>query len=341
MLRDSKPTIRSIAQKTGFSKATVANALNGTPTVAASTAKVVLKVAEELGYRRNPMIGALMSAVRRSGEGSLQGVIAVVEIGEPDRPEHGIFHYALLDGCRERARELGFELDFFRLDPGKMSPERLSEIMKARGIRGVVLLPSWRLPDFARFDWTWLTGIYADYLSEEPSLNSVCCDHYRTVLEALEKLYSLGYRKPGMIFEVGREERIHMRMSAALRTFQSAFPDIVLIEPKFLDEITRESVLSWVEEKQPDIILSHHGTEVMDWLEESGYAVPSDIGFFCLNLAKTTKPSAGLDLRPNDIGRCAVEQLVAQIQREAWGRTPTLTTTTLVGKFVSGPTIRG
>lgn len=336
-----RPTIRLIAQRTGFSKATVANALNGTPTVAEGTAALVLKVAAEVGYRRNSMVGALMSAVRRSGEGSLQGVLAVVEIGEPDRPGHGVFHDALLEGCRECASELGFSLDFFRLDPGEMSPERLSGIMKARGIRGVVLLPSWKLPDFNRFDWSWLTGVYADYLSEEPSLNSVCCDHYRTVLEALEKLYALGYRRPGMIFEEGREERIHMRMSAALRTFQATHQDIEQIGPKFVTRFTKELVLDWVEEVKPDVVLAHQGNEVMDWIQETSYEIPSEIGFFCLNLTKTTKETAGLDLRPTEIGRCAIEQLVAQVQRQAWGRARTPTTTSVVGKFVHGPTLIG
>ena len=340
MPHSPKPSIRSIAQKTGLSKATVANALNGTPTVARATADRVLQAANELGYIRNPMIGTLMSAVRRSEGRTLQGVLAVAEIGEPDRPDHGPFHRALLDGCRECAEELGFALDYFRLDPGRLSPERLSGILKARGVRGLVLLPSWSSPDFSRFDWLWLTGVYADYLADTPSLNTVCCDHYRTVLEALEKLRELGYRRPAMIFEKGREERIHMRMSAALRTFQSSHEDVVPIQPAFVQAISRAEVLAWLDEKEPDVVLSHHGSEVMDWIQESGREIPRDLGFFCLNVAKTDREVAGLNLRPREIGRCAIEQLIAQVQRAAWGRLRTPTATTLIGEFVAGPTLR-
>lgn len=340
MSQAPKPSIRLIAEKTGLSRATVANALNGTPTVAKETAKKVLLAAEKLGYRRNPMIGALMSAVRRSEGTNLQGVLAAVEIGEPNRPDHGPFHRALLAGCKQCAEELGFGLDLFCLEPGEISPERLSGLLKARGIRGMVLLPSWRLPDFSRFDWSWLTGVYADYLAEESQLNSVCCDHYRTVLDALERLFAMGYRRPGMLFEKGREERIHMRMSAALRVFQAGHPEVKAIAPRFMEQVTQDRVGSWLDEVEPDVVLAHQGNEVMDWIRESGRSIPNEIGFCCLNLAKTEREAAGLDLRPQEIGRCAVEQLIAQVQRQAWGRSAIPTTTTVTGAFLLGPTLR-
>lgn len=340
MPRSPKPSIRLIAEKTGLSRATVANALNGTPTVAKDTVEKVMRAAEKLGYRRNPMVGALMSALRRSEGTSLQGVLAVVEIGEPDRPDHGPFHRALLAGCEQCAAELGFGLEYFCLEPDDITPERLCTMLKARGIRGMVLLPSWDLPDFSRFDWSWLTGVYADYLAEEPLMNSVCCDHYRTVLDALEKLFEMGYRRPGMIFEKGREERIHMRMSATLNVFQRAHPEVKLIAPRVLDEVTQASVWAWLDEEQPDVVLAHQGNELMDWIRESGRVVPDDIGFCCLNLAKTDRDVAGLDLRPQEIGRCAVEQLIAQVQRQAWGRTRIPTTTTVAGAFLMGPSLR-
>lgn len=340
MPHSPKPTIRLIAQTTGLSKATVANALNGSSTVARDTAERVMQVAKKLGYTRNPMVGVLMSAVRRSEARTLQGTFAVVEIAEPARPDHGPFHRALLDGCLECAEELGFGLDSFRLDPDALSPERLSGILKARGIRGVVVLPSWNLPDFSRFDWTWLTGVYTDYFTEAPSLSSVCCDHYRTVLEGLETLREMGYRRPGMIFEKGREERIHMRMSAALRTFHSIHPEVSRIEPKFMQKVDREEVLAWLDESAPDVVLSHNGTALIDWIQESGREVPRDIGFFCLNVAKADRMVAGLDLRPREIGRFAVEQLIAQVQRKAWGRARTPTAIFVLGEIVAGPTIR-
>ncbi len=339
MDRMEKPSIRLIAEKTGLSKATVANALNGTPTVARSTAERVLEMARAIGYQRNPMVGALMSAVRRSDGTSLQGVLAAVEINEPDRPEHGPFHRLLLEGCEECAQELGFGLEFFRLQPNGVSPERLSRILRARGIHGLVILPAWKLPDFSRFDWNWLTGVYADYLAGAPSLNFVSCDHYRTVLEALSALHRMGYRKPAMIFEKGREERIQMRTSAALRVFNASFRGPDPIEPLFLEKIARDEVMCWLAKENPDVVLTH-GHDVFDWMRESGMRIPEEIGYVSLNCAKTGERCAGLDLRPRDIGRCAVEMLVAQVQRAAWGRRWIPTSTSIVGSLVPGPTIR-
>lgn len=117
-----------------------------------------------------------------------------------------------------------------------------------------------------------------------------------------------------------------MRMSAALRTFQTSHAEAHSIPPEYMETVSRDRVIAWVDAAKPDVVLSHFGSDLLDWLRESGRAVPGDIGYFCLNLAKTIKPIAGLDLRPREIGRIAVEQLIAQVQRAAWGRVGRATT---------------
>ncbi len=333
-----KASIRSIAAITGLSKATVANALNGTPTVAKSTAEKVLAAAEAVGYKRNPMVGSLMSAMRQSQGSHLKGVLAVADIAEPDRPEHGLFHHELLQGCKTGADALGFKIEFFQIDKGGLTPERLSDVLRARGIRGLILLPSWRVPDFSRFDWAWFTGIYADYIPGTPMLNTVCCDHYRSMLELLHLLRTRGYRRPGLVLEQGRDERIHLRMSAAIRAFQASHRE-PCVEPLVCDHFNEGIVLQWLGQEQPDVVLSHH-SDVLDWITKAGHQVPEDLGFVGLNLSKTTGRCAGLDLHPREIGRCAVEILIGQIQRRAWGTPRSPTNTTVLGTFIEGPTLK-
>lgn len=333
-----RASIRSIAAITGLSKATVANALNGTPTVAKATATRVLEAAEKAGYQRNPMVGSLMSAMRRSQGSQLKGVLAVAEITEPDRPEHGLFNRKLLEGCKRCADELGFKIEFFRVGIDGLSPERLSGVLKARGIRGLILMPSWRLPDFARFDWEWFTGIYADYIPEVPTLNTVCCDHYRSMLGLLQQIRARGYTRPGLVLEQGRDERIHLRLNAAIRAFQASHGE-PCVTPLISTRFDATQLVHWLEAEQPDVVLSHH-LNILDWIVSSGRQVPDHTGFVSLNLSKTSRPCAGLDLHPEEIGRCAVENLIGQVQRRAWGRPRTPTNTTVMGSFIDGPTLR-
>ena len=80
------PTLRSLAKVLGLSRTTVSDALRGSPRVDPNTALRVKKAAQEAGYRRNPLAGALMSELRRSRGTAFRGVLAAVDFNEPDRP---------------------------------------------------------------------------------------------------------------------------------------------------------------------------------------------------------------------------------------------------------------
>lgn len=77
------PSLRELARSLGLSHTTVSEALRDSPRVKASTRERVLKAAREVGYRHNPLAGALMSEMRRSRSGTFRGVIAVIDLDGP------------------------------------------------------------------------------------------------------------------------------------------------------------------------------------------------------------------------------------------------------------------
>lgn len=338
----SRPTasVRSIALLTGFSKATVANALRGHPTVAAATAERIRAAAAEVGYARNRFVGGLMSAMRRAQTSGFHGVLACVDFAEPDRPEHGPFHRELVSGARARAAELGFKLEEFVVGEGRLSPARLNTILQARGIHGVVILPAWQAPDLGALDWTALAAVAADRMPTTIQLHSVCCDHYSTMHHLLESVERRGYRRPGLVLETGRDERVLMRRSAALHVFQQRLPRNRRVPVLAAPRIDRKTFGLWFRKYRPDVVLAHE-TEVLDFIEAEGSGVPADCGFVCLNLVKAKRPCAALDLQPRLIGARTVEQLVAQLQQNAHGVPECPSVLTLLARMVEGPTLRG
>lgn len=332
------PSVRTIAQETGFSKATVANALRGDGTVAPATAERILAVARKVGYRRNSYVTTCMSAMRRAQMFGFHGVLASLEIAEPDRPEHGPFHRELVVGARTRAEELGFKLEEHVVGPRHLSLGRFESILKARGIPGIVILPSWRPPDLSLLDWSSFAAVSADHMNASLQLHTVCCDHYRSMLTLLEHLHSLGYRRPGLVLETGRDERVMLRMSAGLHSFHRLFPSVREIALLDCPTIDRTTFVSWFRRQRPDVVLSHD-TGVIGWLEEQGVSVPGQCGFVCLNLAKATRACAGLDLQPRLIGARSVELLIAQLQQNERGVPEYPSTLTLAARVVEGPTL--
>jgi len=334
------PTLRSLARVLGLSRTTVSDALRGSPRVDPSTAARVRKAAREAGYRRNPLAGALMSELRRSRGTAFRGVLAAVDFNEPDRPDDAArYHRELVLGAEVRATELGFKVEKFSVGHAGVSVQRLDSILQSRGIHGVILLPAWDEPDLSNLDWSRYVGIYTDYIIERPALHSVCSDHYRSLLAALQRLAALGYRRPGLFLQKHQDERLQYRWGAAFRAFQDSHPGIKTVPPLIVDAFTREEFAAWFRRQKPDVVLAHH-TEAMDWMESCGADVPASHGFASLNVLMKTRPCAGLDLQPRVLGARATELLIAQLQRNETGIPEWPSTTTIPARWMDGPTLR-
>jgi len=154
-------TVRTLARSLRLSPATVSNALSGHGRIAPATEQRVRKAAAAAGYRHNPLAGSLMSEHRRSQGSAFRGVLAAVDVEEPGREPHGLFHQELVRGARLRAKELGFDVEQFVVGRGGLTMPRLDFILKSRGIHGVVLLPTWFTPDYSQLDWSRCTACAA------------------------------------------------------------------------------------------------------------------------------------------------------------------------------------
>jgi LacI family transcriptional regulator len=334
------PTVRSLARELGLSHTTVSDALRGMGRVDPATVLRVRKAARDAGYKRNPLAAAVMSELRRSRGSTFRGVLAAVDVAEPQRSDpHGSFHSELVTGARQRAAELGFKLEAFVVDQANLTVQRLDSILQSRGIHGLLVLPSWYAPDWSGLDWTHYAGVYTDYVIERPALHCVCCNHYRSMMAVLAELVERGYRRPGLYLEHGRDERTQRRFSAAFRSFQENQPGLERIPSLVVGERRREEFLKWFKRHQPDVVLAHF-TDVVDWMAECGARVPQTHGFVSLNLLYKTRPCAGLDQQPAELGARAVELLIAQLQRNELGVPAWATTTTIPARWVDGPTVR-
>ncbi len=334
------PTLRSLAKTLGLSRTTVSDALRGSPRVDPKTAERVEHAAREAGYRRNPLAGALMSELRRSRGGAFRGVLAAIDFNEPDRPNDAArYHRELVLGAETRAIDLGFKVEKFSVGHAGVSVQRLDSILQSRGIHGVVLLPAWDEPDLSNLDWTRFAGIYTDYIIERPALHSVCPDHYRSLLAALQRLRTMGYRQPGLFLQKHQDERLQYRWGAAFRAFQQSHPDVVAVPPLIVDTFAREDFLKWFRRYKPDVVVGHNAVAI-EWMEAAGAQIPARHGFFSLNLHMKSRPCAGLDLQPRTLGARATELLIAQLQRNETGIPEWPSTTTIPARWVDGPTIR-
>ena len=334
------PTLRSLARDLGVSRTTISEALRGSSRVRAETAEKIRAAAEAAGYHHNPLAGAIMSELRRSRGELFRGVLAIVGLEEPDRPAYATrFYTELIRGATDRAANLGFKVELFTIDDRLLPQRRLNHVLQSRGIRGVLLLPTWRDPDFLKLDWPRYAGVYMDYHIQRPALRCISSDHFRSMMMALQRLHALGYRRPGVFLPRHQDERLQHRWEGAYLAYQRHHPVPRPVPPLVADVLDEQTFSRWFRRHKPDVVLGHY-VEAVDWMRACGAQVPRTHGFFCLNLVHADRPCAGLDQSPHLIGVRAVDIVIAQLHRNEHGVPTSYSLTTLPSTWVDGPTLR-
>lgn len=333
------PTLRTLAKTLGLSRTTVSDALRGSPRVNAETMKRVREAAAAAGYTHNPLTGAVMSQLRRSRGQQFRGVIASIEIVLPDRDALAVrYSEAVHHGIHQRAAELGFKVEDFEVGPNHLRLSRLDDILHARGIQGLVILPAAGSPDFTELTWSRYTAVYTDYLMEHPPLHCVCSDHYRSMVSLLQELHARGYRRPGLYMEIPIDERLQFRWEGAYLAMQKYLPDITEVPPLRCSPVTQAEFEKWFKKYQPDVVLGHLPA-AKEWMLACGARIPETHAFVCLNRLRTAGDCAALEFPAEHLGARATELVIGQLLHNEFGvpREPSLTTLPI--HLVEGPTL--
>jgi LacI family transcriptional regulator len=149
-------TLKQIAARAKQSVATVSYALRGHPKIPEATRERVRAVADALGYRPNPRVASLMAHIRGAQARPHAERIGFIWVHTTRRiAARDPFLRLVFNGARRRAEQAGFALEeFWTNDPG-MTDRRLQEILRARGIVGVVLSPVTTAESSLAFEWDW------------------------------------------------------------------------------------------------------------------------------------------------------------------------------------------
>lgn len=331
-----KPSLRQVAELTGFSRSTVASAIAGSSRVAAETRDKIMKVVHDLGYRPNPVISRIMSDLRSGRDPRFLGTLALIN-GHRDRdaftthPTIPIY----LRGCRERADEIGYKLDTFWLHEPFLSEEKLLRILSTRGIEGAILvgvMDDARLPAHLDGVWKKIPTVVTGVRTHDPVLPFVAADHHQLALAACDHARRLGYRRPGLVLDAVIDQLIDGRIQAGFLIGQGRLPVEDRVPP-FVDvrEARQDEAIfrRWLTTYKPDVLFTLYN-EVFHWLKHANLKVPRDIGVIQLEWRASRPEIAGLDQNNHRVGAAAVDMLVSYLrqdgpnraawQAESWGR---------------------
>lgn len=317
MLPAAKIRLKEVAEAAGVSQTTASLALADNPRISRETRERVRAIAAKLGYRPVAAAQALRGLARERGEVGFQGTIGhlvypheMAMVKAPDGPTRFPWVFAV----SERATGLGYSVDHFLVEDDRRGSKRLGEILKARGIRGLLISAKHDDLTTLQFDWAAHCAIS---LSASPSiqfLTDISIPFFQDTYTAIVELWRRGYRRIGFIM-VGNvlDQFLAGYQSAVHRTGLPMVPPLISAVgvPAQLD--------AWIRKHKLDAILTTTGMELFEAIRDTGRDVPGDIGLCCVDDIDAPGFLSGLHQPRTRIASLAVDMLHLMIQRNEVG----------------------
>ncbi len=334
-------SLRDLAARLGVSHTTVSLALRNSPRLTPAMRQRVQREAQRAGYHVDPAVAALMARLRTIRTESVRETLGFVTAwatrdGWREAPNHARF----FAGVERRAREAGFALDKFWLKEPGMTSQRMSRILRARGIRGLILCSLPHVGGRLALDWKHFACVTKGLTVQHPPVHRVVSSHYEDMHLVLQELNRRRYRRVGLVLGEALSVRVDRAWLASFLLHQQdvdegdRVPPLIARTPAAEDDFVR-----WHELHRPDVIL-FSDQPVRTWLERRQVSVPREVGLVHLDWSPELAPLAGLDSNPELLGEAAVDLLVGQLQANELGIPKHEKIIAVRGQWVAGASVR-
>lgn len=347
-------TLADVAQRAGVHVTTVSMALRNHPRLPLATRQRLQQLAESMGYAPDPLLRALVAyrgqVMPRRNPPTLAYVTNwATRLGWKSATAHSDF----FAGAQAKAKEIGFNLEHFWMREPGLTHGRLSRILHARGINGVIVASHGReMGDELQFDWEQFSAVKIDYFPHQPALHNVTNNQCDIVRLAMQKVIAMGYRRIGLVMHRGWDHAVdHLWMAGFLceqsnlpqkdRIPAHIFPEPEPVERWFNEnqdpKVDGPAFQAWLDRYQPQVVISK-ASFVEGALRELGRKIPEDLAYVDLFLEELSGRTAGVRQNHETVGALAVEILAGQLQHNKRG-VPLIPTTTYVeGTWFDGAT---
>lgn len=334
--------MKHVAQAIGVSIMTVSLALRRAPSIPAATRERVLAAAAKLGYRPNPMVAALMAGLRgRRARNKAVHVIAYVESFPLKRsPQEAAALRDYRQGAAAAAAKHGYRLEIFHLGESGLQEARLEQVLRARGIRGVIFSP-FPSPG-ATLNQSWENHALASigYSLRKPVLHRAMNHQAHSMQLALAALVDLGYRTIGVAIPRPQNERVERIWLSSVLLAQRDYEGTETRFPLLIFDQGGRPLSTWLRRYRPEVVVTTE-RELLPVLRRIGRAIQQQVGFVHLHITKDLADWSGVDQNDERIGAAAVDLVLEQLQGNDFGIPKNAKTVLIEGRWLPGKTAPG
>ncbi len=334
--------MKDVAKVAGVHQTTVSLALRNHPSLPQATRDRIQKLADEMGYRPDPALSALVAYRQATKNQPSEQVIAwIINVKDDKRITDQHVHRLLMAGAKERARELGYKLDVFWLGREYKDSKSLNRVLKARGIQGVIFGAFDYHDEPFELDWDLFSCIKVNPLPENLPFDTVQCDQIDAVGQVIADLQRIGIERFGLA--VSEFEEIHKRFTfaAGFHTHRREIAPENWVPPLYFQhgpdyqEDVAPCTLEWARKNKLQAIISNwNNLEVVaKKLNEEG----QECRFISLDANERTARNGGINQDHHENGRRAVDMTVGHIKTFRRGRESKPSTTLIGVKMIPIP----
>ena len=315
-----KVTLQDVAVKAGVSISTASRCLTRAVGVSKATETRVLSAVESLGYRYNPLLGEVMRSTRRGAPNHYLGTLAYItpydDVQEWRATPTLCRHWS---AARDQAALFGFGVTEFAMTSHGMTGRRLGEILRARGITGILLAAFPKDPFELVLPWEHFATVPVGHMVQNPQLDCVVSDHTQAVLLAGRVLAARGYRRIGLAIESYQNSITNHGWANGYAALPAENTALAAIPPFLPEKVAAGAFVEWVRAHRVDCVLTlstfrNQPNRMREWLAEADLACPRDIGLVSLDVTPATATWAGIDQNSDEIGKAAVDLVLSKLR---------------------------
>lgn len=340
-------SMKTVALRAGVSLNAVSLALRGDASIPVATRERIRAVADEIGYRRNPLVSALMAdrGMKRDprSSGLTLGYMTMNKTRDDWRDFASPRRY--FDGAARRAAELGYQLEPFWLGDPDIAPRRMEVILRTRNVQGLLFAPAPEMGLQIDIDCASYACVGLETCVALPVIHRVMPDQRHAMVESLKQLRLHGYRRVGLTLRRYADERAALNWSSTFQAFHGHLGMGHWIPPLWLEdrdpgaEKNRLAFGDWIAANRPDVILALDPV-VETWLRALGKRVPKDVGLAYLEVTERTPGASGIERESERVGAAAIDLLVTMLNHNQRGLPAFDNVLLIKGTWVEGSTLK-
>ncbi|MCG8527228.1 MAG: LacI family transcriptional regulator [Opitutales bacterium] len=330
--------LQDIAAKAGVHKSTVSLALRSNRKIKKDTRDKILKIAMDMGYRPDTHLSNLMGYLRSAEQKKKDETIAYLRFETPvsTNMDSIPFFWEFNQGAKSEFKRLGYKVEEFYLHEYEFNCKRLSQVLYNRGIKGILVSPPVGVCSIEDFEWENFAAITMGYRLRNPKLSRVVCDQIAIVRQVLERLASLGYKKPLLAYRKGRDLHVNRRWSIAYEGSLHLFRNYNEVQVYAGDP--GSEFVNHVRSQDVDCVIGLSYAFAKS-LIDNHISIPSDCGFALLDKHDGPTGITAIDQQPFFLGQLAARQLSGFLARNETGLPDNPFTLAIRPKWAEGNTL--